>query len=464
MYRLAAARSNATLPLFAFVVLALGCSSPPSHSAAPVYPSGGRLVDQQGRSVVLRGVNIRAAGFFDDHYTHLPLPPFSGDDCRVMAQDLGMSSLRLPISWSYLEPSPGNFDQAYVAKILQLAADCAAQGIYTYVDLHQDGWSKYVGDDGAPFWAHNPPLPASLMDESGGGQGAISAAVQAAFNGFFNDTAGLVKSYASMAGRLAKIIDKQPGIIGLELMNEPTASPDQLANFDNVVGLAVRAAAPGLPIFFEPIAVRNVLDTASPDPLPVQNTVYTPHLYTGVFQNNWMIGQTSRIENSIQGMISEASSVNSALMVTEFGNDPTNAKGLAWLGDALNLMDQYVVSWSFWVYEEWPCCWGLYDEAPIAGQPAYTRTLRPAATALLARPYPLAIAGTVDSFAYDQPSRTLTVQMHGASGTHVLAAPGLVYSGNVAVTCDGHAVAASRNGSRVSVQCAGKTLIMSPAN
>jgi hypothetical protein len=444
------------------------CSAPPP-SSAPVYASDGHLIDQQGRSALLRGVNIRADGFFDDYRGYLPLPPFTGDDCRVLGQDFGMNSLRLPISWSFLEPTRGAIDQTYVAKILKIAADCAAYGIYTFVDLHQDGWSKFVGDDGAPFWAHAPSLAPALMDQSSGGHWTLARAASA-FKGFFGDTSGLVEDYASMAGRLAKLIDKQPGIVGLELMNEPFASSADLDNFGSTVAPAVRAAAPGLPIYFEPAAIRNELDKASPDPLPVKNTVYTPHLYTGIFQGDWMIGQSARIENSVQNMISEASSVNSALMVTEFGNNPVDPVGAAWLTASLNLLDQYVVSSSFWVYEEWPSscgspiCWGLYDETPIAGQATYMRTLRPAAVSLLARAYPAAIAGTVESFSYDAASRTLTVHMQGGAGTHILAAPGLIYTGNVAVTCDGRAVTATRNGSRVAVQCQGKTLVMTAAN
>ena len=59
-----------------------------------------------------------------------------------------MNVLRLPINWSLLEPTRGAIDDAYVHQALQLASDCAQQGVYTFIDLHQDGWSKYVGDKG----------------------------------------------------------------------------------------------------------------------------------------------------------------------------------------------------------------------------------------------------------------------------------------------------------------------------
>jgi endoglycosylceramidase len=398
----------------------------------------------------------------------LPLAPFAVDDCRVVGEQLGMNQLRLPINWSLLEPTQGNVDQSYIASVLQLAAACAQEGVYTLVDLHQDGWSKFVGDDGAPFWAHQPPLPASAMDQSAGHQPSTSAAVQAAFDGFFGDMA-LMQAYATTAGQLAAAIDRQPGVVGLEIMNEPLATQSQLSPFYTLVATAVRRAAPGLPLYFEPVAERNIIDFADPDPLGVDDAIYSPHLYTGVFQGSWMVGQDSRIETSITEMLSEATQAHAALMVTEFGNHPTDPVGAAWLTAALTLLDRHAVSASFWVYEEWPStcgtasCWGLFDEAPD-GAMGYTRTLRPAAVTLLARAFPRAIAGHLESFSFDAASRTLTVQLQGASGTHLLAAPTAIYPGQVSVTCDGRAVASTRQGSQVSTECAGRSLVMSPAS
>jgi len=458
--------------LLVLAALAAGCDPAAPAPTSPVQASHGDLVDTQGRTVVLRGVNVRAAGFFDNHRDYIPLPPFGADDCRVLGEDLGMNQLRLAINWSYLEPTRGTFDAAYVDRILQIAADCELHGVYTLVDLHQDGWSKYVGYDGAPFWAHQPALPASAVDESAGAHDATSSEVQAAMAGFFADRDGLVADYASMAGRLAALIDRAPGIIGLELMNEPMATASDLAGFHAAVASAVRAAAPGLPVYFEPNALRNVLDLASPRPLPVDNVVYAPHLYTGVFQGNWMVGQDARIDDSIQHMLSEARTTDAALVVTEFGNHPVDPTGSAWLTAALTLLDRHAVSASFWVYEEWPStcgqpsCWGLYDEAAIddgAGAVTYRRTLRPEAVTLLARAFPQAIAGELESFAYDPASRTLTVHLRGAAGTHVLAAPRLVYGDDIAVTCDGRPTNAIRRGGRVEVSCPGTLLVLAPA-
>ena len=462
-------RTDARGPLRAALAAALcaaGCSAAPAH--APIFSDGQRLVDSAGREVVLRGVNIRAADYFDAFHGQLPLPPFGADDCRVLGQDFGMNVLRLPLNWSLLEPTRGTIDRAYLHKALQLAADCASQGVFTFVDLHQDGWSKYVGADGAPFWAHDPPLPPEDIDERAGNQASTSATVQAAFDHFFANPT-LLADYAAMAADVARAVDRQPGIIGLELMNEPLATTEQLATFYATVAPKVRAAAPGLPVYFEPVAERNLLDFATPDPLTVDDTVYAPHLYTGVFQGNWMVGQDDRIERSITNMVSEAEGAHAPIVITEFGNNPADATGAAWLTAAFASLDAHALSASLWLYEEWPStcgspvCWGLYDEAPTGAAPAYARTLRPAAVSSLARAYPRAIAGHLESFTFDAATRTLTVQLAGAAGTHVLAAPAAIYAGDVAVSCDGRATTATRRGSQVETSCAGHTLVMRPA-
>jgi hypothetical protein len=460
--------------LLAFALVA--CGGSPSPQPPPPRPAlgveHGHLVDAEGRTATLRGVNLRAADFFDDFKARLPLPPFDADaDCRVIGEDLGMNQIRLAINWSYLEPERGRIDQTYLDRVVAIAAACASHGVATLVDLHQDGFSKYVGEDGAPFWAHAPALPPEDIDERHGGQASTSAAAQAAFDGFFADTDGLVADYARMAAQVAAFVAGKPGVIGLELMNEPLAGPAELDAFHRTVGEAVRAAAPELLVFFEPVATRNVLDFARPGVIGVSDVVYAPHLYTGVFQGDWTVGDDARIEASVQGMLDEALANDAPVFVTELGNYPMDPTGAAWLDAAFASLDRHMLSASIWVYEEWPStcgqpsCWGFFDTPPSPDAPLpFARELRDAAVTLMARPFPQAIAGELDAFAYTAATRTLSVQLHGATagGVHVLSAPRRVYPGDVVVTCDGQAASATRAGGRVEVACAGTSLTLAP--
>jgi endoglycosylceramidase len=77
--------------------------------------------------------------------------------------------VRLIVHWSALEPQPGAFDAAYVARIHQAVDWARKHDLYVVLDMHQDAWGKFIasppgvvcppgfnpaiGWDGAPQWA-----------------------------------------------------------------------------------------------------------------------------------------------------------------------------------------------------------------------------------------------------------------------------------------------------------------------
>ena len=77
---------------------------------------------------------------------------------------LGFDNLRLPVSWSLLEPTPGQLDRTYLERIAQVVGWAKAQGIWVVIDLHQDAWSKYdYTPDGQPC----PPGTGTVKDQDG---------------------------------------------------------------------------------------------------------------------------------------------------------------------------------------------------------------------------------------------------------------------------------------------------------
>jgi endoglycosylceramidase len=105
---------------------------------------GARIIDVSGRQVLLRGMNVNQ---LVDYYAQDPaLPtvqPLSEADFADMAR-LGFNVVRLGMSWSRLEPSPGTFDDGYLGQIRQAVGWASRHGLYTVLDMHQDAWSKFV--------------------------------------------------------------------------------------------------------------------------------------------------------------------------------------------------------------------------------------------------------------------------------------------------------------------------------
>ena len=125
----------------------------------PQNPCG--ILDTQGREWLFRGVNARIEGVFDVNFDDgreplEPIPSFDASDTQAM-QEIGFNLLRLPIQWSGIEPQPGQYDQEYIDRITEVIQLCEDAGIQVLVDMHQDAYSKEIGEDGAPAWAILPP-------------------------------------------------------------------------------------------------------------------------------------------------------------------------------------------------------------------------------------------------------------------------------------------------------------------
>jgi endoglycosylceramidase len=444
-------------------------SAPSPTSVDPFVARDGRLYDADGREVLLRGVNARVEGLFDVTFDDgrialEDIPAFGGEDCRFLAEELGMNHLRLPVNWSAIEPERGQYDEGYLARIVDLVTACHQHGVATLVDLHQDAYSKEIGEDGAPLWAIVPP-PEKLLEGPLTDLEArrTSPQVLAAFASLYDDAEGLRAAYAEMAAWLAVGIEGVPGVVGLELMNEPVelVFEERIDDFHDVVGAAVRAAAPTLTIFFEPNSTRNLTDDAPVRrPIGLSDAVYGPHIYVDVFEDGWESEDVSAIESSVGRAKQEADDHAASLYVGEFGAAP-DERGQRYVTSCYDLFDRNVASAALWLYEESSQgAWGLYDSSEEQGRIA----LREEVARNAARPFPAAVAGSIESFSYDPETRVLSVSLARASDEqrHVLSAPKLTYPTGVRVSCDGVEVEATPSPGRVTVSCAGRLLELAP--
>lgn len=444
----------------------------PLATTLPLTSGGGRLHDALGREVLLRGINARVRGLFDVTFDdgRLPLIPvesFGAEDCRFLASHLGMNLLRLPVNWSAIEPQRGVYDERYLARVKAVVEACAAEGVHTLVDLHQDAYSKEIGQDGAPLWAILPP-PETLL----GGPltdlevRRLSTPVIAAFASLYDNRDGLSEAHATMAAHVAGALAGTNGLAGLELHNEPVSfQAPRLADFHERSGRAVRAAAPALPIAFEPDALRNLRDSdAVAIPFPLDNAIYAPHVYTGVFsrgRDNWADRNHAALEASTRGTRREADAHGAALLIGEYGIDPRAETAVEWLSTEHALFDEVQASAAFWVYEEYgEGGWGLYDnagtpEAPVRGP------LREALAHALAHPFPQAVDARLVSTRFEPETNVLRIELEAAGpGEHWIAAPAERWPRGVEATCDGQPVEVVSGPGRISLRCPGASVVI----
>ena len=123
--------------------------------------SGNRIIDDKGRTLILRGVNLGGSSkipFSVDQngavsFVGRPLPLEIARQCFQQLKSWGFTFIRFVITWEALEHSgPGIYDEPYIDYLEKVIDEAAKAGISVYMDPHQDVWSRWTGGDGAPRW------------------------------------------------------------------------------------------------------------------------------------------------------------------------------------------------------------------------------------------------------------------------------------------------------------------------
>jgi hypothetical protein len=132
--------------------------------------NGRWFVDEAGRRVILRGVNLGGdckvpypgggtdhPSDFSDHRTvsfiGRPFPLAEADEHLARIKHWGFNCLRLLTTWEAVEHAgPGEYDDAYLDYFAEVSRRAEKFGLYVFIDFHQDVWSRMSGGDGAPGW------------------------------------------------------------------------------------------------------------------------------------------------------------------------------------------------------------------------------------------------------------------------------------------------------------------------
>jgi hypothetical protein len=130
--------------------------------AGSVHVDGSDFKDDQGRTLILRGVNlagsskIPATTSLDPKAVSFVGRPFSlsrADEHFRRLSSWGLTFERLIVPWESVEHAgPGQYDQAYLDYLHALVHRASTYGISVFIDFHQDFYSRATGGDGAPYW------------------------------------------------------------------------------------------------------------------------------------------------------------------------------------------------------------------------------------------------------------------------------------------------------------------------
>ena len=412
-----------------------GASADAGGTAGRYHVEGGTIRDELGHSLLLRGVNARIEGVFDSTFegdrpaTVRPIA-FGDDDAATMAA-WGFNLLRLAINWSGVEPTRGQYDEAYLARVRAVIDLCARHGVYVVVDFHQDGYSKWIGQDGAPLWAVLPPPDPTK--QSYDSHTSIES-ITAFFSHFWPNDEGLQDAYAAAVAHTAAALAGAENMVGVELMNEPVALDwSALLPLHHRVTAAARGALAGKKLwFFEPPGTRNQLDEAplAPEPFPEADAVYSPHIYTNTFSTK----PGTTVETSFAAADAEAASWNAALFVGEWGGNPDDVGSPEFFQRHVDQQNAHLASSALWVWKE-DGPWGMFSGA---GEPTVW-TPRPAAQRSMTGPFPAEVDGRLTALTFDRATATAVAEVALAGAGKVLWTVPLAWYPNGAVARCGDA-------------------------
>jgi endoglycosylceramidase len=415
----------------------------PALRAEPDPVAGGRIVDAQGREVLLRGVNVNA---FVEYWQYDPALfttyPFSEEDAdRIRA--IGWNVVRLALSWSRIEPEPGVYDESYLDEVEAAVRLLRSRGVYSIIDLHQDAWSATLaarpdepcrpaeepafGWDGAPAWA---TLDGGRRRCTVMGTRELSRAVIEAFESFWfdepaGDGVGIQTRYLAMLGHLAARFSRHDAVAGYDVMNEPNViwlvgvglPPEPvLASFYELAVAAIREGErsrgwPARLILVEPSITWADFGRGAPDPFPHDGQiVYSPHVYQGG------ISVVPLSEEVFEKALAEAATLGGAPVLSgEWGSDPRRASDPedGYFETHQSLQDRYRFHSTLWTWREAcgdphkaadardsrvPYVWGLFEVDCALNQITGTRDDLVAA---LRRPLLRAAPGPIGSVSFD---------------------------------------------------------------
>ena len=457
------------LPLLSLLV---ACSSSSSSGTVSVQPPATRtdpaavhvvgtvFRDGQGRQLLFRGYNAKVTTVFDVTFSDGRVPEETFPDLSETEvsriEQLGWNVIRLPVSWSGLEPHPQQYAQAFLTKLDAVLAMAKQHHFYVLIDMHQDAYSKEIGEDGEPLWAIVPPPTMLLQGPYSDSRRTTGQVLQAGYSFFANanatDGRALQDAYAAAVQQIVRHVVGNPVVLGYEAFNEPVLLHlDELHAFHEKLADAVHAIDADAPLLFEPVATRNQFDVAEIPAQPWSHgpASYAVHIYTCWFSSctpsNWSTEDPSALAPSMAHADQERAGWGTPLFVTEFGCDQTLVQGPAWMSAELDLQDQYVVSSTAWEFSGLGS-WGFHDDSGNE---------RPATTFVMARMFPRAVAGTIVKI--ERPKAgdmvvTYTANAKTRGLPHEVSLSS-AYITNAKVLCDGATVAFTQDVGRATFVC-----------
>ncbi len=449
-----------------------------AETPAPRPQQHGRwLVDPDGRVLVLHGVNmVTKAGSYAPSSTG-----FGADDAAFLA-DQGLTTVRLGLIWKAVEPSPGQYDDAYLADIKQTTDLLAAEGIWTLLDFHQDLYNEKYQGEGAPDWAVQDDGRPNQPQAGFPFNYFVNLALNRAFDHFWkNDPGpggvGLQDRYAASWRHVAEYFGSTPGVMGFDLFNEPwpgtgyalCANPAGCPAFDRKLSAfsqrahdAIRTVDPRTVTYYEPNVLfnsgaRTFVKVAGDD----LGFSFHDYCLADLVGGTVPLGVDRPVCLTLDAVLwsnmeRHVKQRSVTPLLTEFGA----SDNLTSLADMVDRAAKHRTGWQYWAYCGCadPTTTGSGDKQALVLDPQQAPTgsnVKTDKLRTLAIPHPTAVAGTPTSYAFNRTTGRFTLtytSLKAAGGGRfpagsqtTVATPAIQYPSGYTVNVTGATVVSAPN-------------------
>lgn len=319
--------------------------------SAPLRVDQEGFLDERGRRVLLRGVNV--AG-------HAKVPPFRHnleiDDYKRL-RGWGVNVVRLLWIWEAFEPQRGVYQFEYLDDVRKQIQFAHLAGIKVILDIHQDGFSRFlIGGcgDGFPQWAISVRVKLVTPNnaercQSWGARMAFDQGMHQSWKDFYGNVDGMRSQFMKMLALVASRLKVEPNLLGYDLLNEPWGTPYELKTLWEDSAKAIREDHHDALIFVSPHALTSTGIPFKHQIPNIRQAVYSPHFYDPLVIATKHYLRRSLVP-TLKRLHAEARSWGMPLFLGEFGFSPHIGRGRALRRDFYGALDRTFTSATQWNY------------------------------------------------------------------------------------------------------------------
>lgn len=439
------------------------CGEAPALPSQAIHTEGMFFEDALGRATLLRGVNAggrsKLPPFFPFPFAESGYPgqedasPFDDEMAQYIdkIEEWGLTAVRLPFSWEAVEPVRGEYDPVFVERLVRFAQAFSDRGIRVILDFHQDVFSRSFCGDGFPLWAQSDPErpipPIEDCDTWFMQYMNPDNAVGVEFKRFWDNEDGLQDALMAMWRHVLQATAHIDGVVGAELINEPWEGPipqdewaaDYLKPLMERFYDLVQEERPELVAFFGSAGTDTATGKTAVHKPDRDGMAFAPHFYDPTV---YILGTGRGVWNppKILGQFWEtALAWEVPVLVGETGCRTAITGCDRYTRAVFETLDTYPMHATHWEYSATKDDWNNEGFGVVE----FGGVERPAADELV-RVYPLALAGTWGSFAFDREALRAELSFEArADEWSELVVPSRLYPEGVHVAAEGARVCVS---------------------